>query len=157
MGTESSRVAEHILRTLRPLTPTLKLALEVLGRDESLPVTTRVLFSLWSLSWGNWSAYAVRSRPMWPMPPEVPEDLRPMLHDTIRFLILGAGRCPGCSQMASRRSRRNIHPQFRWHVNCLAKAFATDAIAMSQDAEVRLWARDVLAGKQWIPPSEVIQ
>jgi hypothetical protein len=91
------------------------------------------------------------------LPPEIPEDLRPMLHDTFRLLILGAGRCPGCSQMASHRSRRNIHPQFRWHINCLAKAFATDATAMSQDAEVQLWARDVLAGKQWIPPSEVLQ
>lgn len=155
----AARVAERILQTVRPLTAILNTALELLMKDDSLKDTTRLLFCVWRSSWGNWSAYAIESqnRGLGTMPDDIPEDLRPMLRDTVRLMILGPGKCPGCGKMPSNRSRRDIHRQFRWHVNCLAKAFATDAIAISRDPEVERWARDVLADKPVQPQSEVIQ
>lgn len=128
-------------------TPALNAALNLLVRDETLPFRARLQFNLWRLSWGCWTPNSVPG--MKPAQLHLTDDVEPEVvkrfNSALRAMVLAPRECPGCGLV--RRGRRPFHPQFRWHVECLAKTFAVDAITHSLDPEERQWAREVLAGE----------
>jgi hypothetical protein len=116
-------------------TPVLNAALDVLMGRPSL--TTKEKVHLWVLrkSWGNWYPYAVKGAPGMALP--TTETDRPMLDD-----LLFGGACPFCGKQAG--DQIAFPKGFRWHRECLGRAYARDAARLGDDHQKK-WASEIFA------------
>jgi hypothetical protein len=103
------------------LTAVLNAALKWTLRDTSRPEVERLELYLLLHSWGAWFYYAVKFEDSVHNQLDSPyED-----HETAHSLLFGEGNCPLCL----RRSREGQFSfRCRWHRNCLAIAYARDAV-----------------------------
>lgn len=85
-------------------------------------------------SWGNWHAEPMKSiEPE----PEIPID-----ESSWRELLFGRGACPLCDRTVAKQDTP-MPPKFRWHYECLSKAYARDAVRLG-DQEQQEWGNTVL-------------
>jgi hypothetical protein len=137
-------------RTELNLTPLLNESLDVLMKEERFTDAERVDLCVIRHAWGNWLAFAAQNpaHSLWPYnfhrrsggPIEhsfdVPKDL-------IEALMLGEGACPWCGKDAS-KPKRFVPRGFRWHRQCMALAYARDAINLGCP-EQRQWGASIFA------------
>jgi len=144
---EQSDLFKALQQSGMPLTPTLNSALEHVAGDKSMNDSFRVLLWLWRRSWGNWYPFAVKDNHrrlnLSTAPPGTAEFLTE--------LIIGNGPCPRCNRNSDSKEP-GLHPNFRWHISCLAKLYAADAIT-SGNQKQREWAQAVLNDAEIPSPS----
>jgi hypothetical protein len=118
------------------LTAVLNAALKRTLRDTCWSDTERIELYLLLHSWGAWYPYAVKFEDSvynrLDSPYEDPE--------AAHSLLFGNGNCPLCL----RRAREGEFSfRCRWHRNCIAIAYARDAVRFG-DEQQKEWGRSVL-------------
>jgi hypothetical protein len=118
-----------------PFTPRLNAALEIVMRHgEGFSEFERMWAWMARHSWGNWCSYAIKRDPP---PLELPAEP----DDRVKLFAFGSGVCEFCKRNA--KQQVGIPKGWRWHRDCMALAYAHEAVQYG-NAQEREWGRTVI-------------
>lgn len=122
------------------LTVRLNFAMAMLSTNLDAPDTVRLYAYLVMHSWGNWSGHAIQGLKRRNHDHQLPRRESPQ---SVWALVAGYGPCPFCQEWTDGSTIDCLPANWRWHINCMAQAYAADAIDLG-DADERAWGISVL-------------